>query len=95
MSLGGRRGRVNIVFVRYEGRPVKKTCFSSFSECGLSTHSEARSLHTVYSVDGSIDDLAGCCFSSHDLLTTVMPCLGSSNSLAASVLPRQRACLHI
>ena len=27
MSLGGRRGRVNIVFVRYEGRPVKKHDF--------------------------------------------------------------------
>ena len=95
MSLGGRRGRANVVSVRYEGRPVKKTRFSSFSECGLSTHSDAQGSHTAYSVDGSVDDLAHCCVSSHDLLTTVMLCLWPSDSLGASALPRKRACLQI
>ena len=94
MSLGGRRGRVNIVFVRYEGRPVKKHDFQ-VSLNAVCRHTLRHESHTVYSVDGSIDDRTHGCSSSHGLLTTVMPYLGSSNSLAASVLPRQRACLHI
>ena len=96
MNLGGRRGRISVVSVRYEGRPVKKTCFChGFSECGLSTHSEAQGFHTVYSVDGSIDDRTHGCSSSHGLLTTVMLFSGSSNSLGASIFPRKPACLHI
>ena len=82
MSLGGRRGRVNVVPVRYGGRPVENIYFSSFSECDLSTHSEAQSLHTVYSVDGSINDMTRCCFSSHGLLIAVIFCLGHRMPLA-------------
>ncbi len=59
MSLGGRRGRVNIVSVRYEGRPVKK----SFDSSPQTTHTtrlrraEAHLRPEVHAIHKNITDI--------------------------------------